>query len=80
MSIPLQRVTSLRRRVQANAPAALCLLTRIWTTAGAETRRVHLARGAGVGAGNASVLKLSFCPHCTSLAGLLVILYFSFVF
>jgi len=42
--MPLQRVTSLRRRAQADAPAASYRLRRVLqTTAGAETRRVRRA-------------------------------------
>ena len=57
ISLPLQRVTSLRRRAQADAPAASYRLRRVlWATAGAETRRVHRARGAAGGeACNASL-------------------------
>jgi len=50
MSIPSQRVTSLRRRAQANAPAVSRWLYVVsYTTTGAETRRVHLASGVGRG-------------------------------
>ena len=45
MSIPLQRVKLLRRRAQANAPAASYWLRRVLDDGGAMTRRVHRARG-----------------------------------
>jgi len=46
--MPLQRVTSLRRRAQANAPAASYSCRVLFQmTAGAETRRVYRARGTG---------------------------------
>ena len=60
--MPLQRVTSLRRRAQADAPAASYRLRPVLqTTAGAETRRVRRVRCVGGGACNAflSPRKLS---------------------
>ena len=53
MPTPLQQVTSLRRREQANAPAASYFCVVSYTTTGAETRRVRRTRGAGGGACNA---------------------------
>ena len=50
VSIPLQRVTSLRHLAQASVPAALYWLRHVVTTAGAVTRRVRRVRGAGPGA------------------------------
>ena len=44
ISTLLQPATSMRRRAQANARAASCWLRRVLTT-GAETSRVHRARG-----------------------------------
>ena len=55
MSIPLLRVTSLRRCAQANTPAA-SLLPRDLDDDVRRTRRVHCARGAGGRACNAFVL------------------------
>jgi len=49
ISKPLQRVASLRRCAQANVRATSYWLRRV-QMAGAETRRVHRARGAGGGA------------------------------
>ena len=50
LSIPLQRVTSLRRRVHTDVPAASFWLRRVLTTTGAETRQVYRAMGVGGGA------------------------------
>jgi len=55
-SMPVQRVTSLRRRGLANAADASNWLRRVLDHVGAETGRVHRARGAGGRARGASVL------------------------
>jgi len=54
--MPLQRVTSLRRRAQANAPAASYWSCRIVDGAGAVTGRVHREKGAGEGDCNSPLL------------------------
>ena len=54
VSIPLQRVTPLRRRAQANAPAASYWFRRVlWTTAGRRDKTSPSCRGAGGEACNA---------------------------
>jgi len=55
-SMPVQLVTSLRRRGLANAADASNWLRRVLDHVGAETGRVHRARGAGGRARGASVL------------------------
>ena len=55
-SMPMQLVTSLRRRGLANAADASNWLRRVLDHVGAETGRVHRARGAGGRARGASVL------------------------
>jgi len=61
-SILPQRVASLRRRVQANTPAASYWLRRVLATAGAETGQVHRARGVGGGVCNATSFCLRLAP------------------
>jgi len=71
VSVPLQQVTSLRRRAQANAPAASYCLRRSCTKVGAEARRVHRASGSGGGACSAPLppcfWNAIFCiPLCST--------------
>jgi len=67
VSIPLQRVTSLRRRAQANASAASHRLRRVQSTAAAETKRVHHVRCTGDRACNAPLTCVTCLLCCVSM-------------
>ena len=62
VSIPLQRVTQLRLRAQANPPVASYWLRPVIHDG--DTRRVHHARGAGDGVCNALLSALLPCLTC----------------